>query len=227
MFLRLRWNGIDVEPYRMRTINALLSKEAYDYLKEMSGQTGAPHSEIFRQAIDRLRLRSSGALKLLYHKPEMGERIRICLRLRSGQIKFLKDMWKAEGSMGDCLSYVIRGYGHLVSEVKRHKRITLGVRMEDYGMLAEFQRRYNRKYHEKLRKSEVFHFAYFSLFKHMKGLKQKKYLRCEKIEGKQRGCFKKISISLPYSTKGEPKISDLRAALYYLLRSQQLEAFLG
>lgn len=225
MFLRLRWDRIDVTPYEMTTINALLPKEAYDYLKEMSGKTGAPHSEIFRQAIDKLR--SSGALKLLYLKPEMGERVRICLRLRSGQIKFLKDMWKAEGSMGDCLSYVIRRYGHFVSEVIRHKRITLGVRMEDYRMLAEFQRRYNRKYHEKLRKSEVFHFAYFSLFKHMKGLEQKKYLRCEKIEGKKRGYFKKISISWPYSTKGDPKISDLRAALYYLLRSRQLEALLG
>jgi hypothetical protein len=102
--------------------------------------------------------------------------------------------------------------------------------MEDYGMLAEFQHRYSRKYQEKLTKSEVFYFAYFSLFKHMKGLEQKKYLRCEKIDGKKRGCFKKISISWPRShsgTKGEPKISDLRAALYYLLRSQRIEALLG
>jgi len=211
----------------MRTINALLPKETYDYLKEMSSQTGAPRSEILRQAIDTLG--SSSTLKLLYHKPEMGERIRICLRLRSGQIKYLKEIWKAEGSMGDCLGYVIRQYGNFVSEV-RHKRITLGIRIEDYGMLAEFQHRYSRKYHEKLTKSEVFNFAYFRLFKHMKGLKQKKYLRCEKIDGKKRGCFKKISISWPRShsgTKGEPKISDLRAALYYLLRSQQLEALLG
>ena len=211
----------------MRTINALLPKEAYDYLKEMSGQTGAPRSEIFRQAIDTLG--PSSAVKLLYHKPEMGRRVRICLRLRSGQIKFLKEMWKAEGSMGDCLSYVIRQYGHFVSEV-RHERITLGIRMEDYGMLAEFQHRYSRKYHEKLTKSEVFYFAYSSLFKHMKGLEQKKYLRCEKIDGKKRGCFKKISISWRrshYSTKGEPKISDLRAALYYLLRSQRIEALLS
>ena len=225
MFLRLRWDGIDVQPYEMRTINALLPQGAYEYLKEISGKTGAPYSEIFRQAIGRLR--SSGAVKLLYHKPEMGERIRICLRLRSGQIKFLKEMWKAEGSIGDCLGYVIRQYGRFVSEVIRHKKITLGVRMEDYRMLAEFQRRYNRKFHEKLRKSEVFYFAYFSLFKHMKGLKQKKYLRCEKIDGKQRGCFKKISISWPYSTKGEPEIGDLRAALYCLLRSQRLEALIG
>jgi hypothetical protein len=194
----------------------------------MSNQTGAPRSEILRQAIDILD--QSSNLKLLYHKPEMGERVRICLRLRSGQIEFLKEMWKAEGSMGDCLGYVIRQYGHFVSEVKRHKRITLGIRMEDYGMLAEFQHRYSRKYQEKLTKSEVFYFAYFSLFKHMKGLEQKKYLRCEKIDGKKRGCFKKISISWPRShsgTKGEPKISDLRAALYYLLRSQRIEALLG
>lgn len=51
MYLHLRWFGINVEPYRMKTINIMLPRKDYEYLKEIFELYRIPYSDVFRQAI--------------------------------------------------------------------------------------------------------------------------------------------------------------------------------
>ena len=90
---------------------------------------------------------------------------------------------------------------------------------------------YALRYDEKLTKSEVVVFAYH-LFKKMTWKEQQKWMKCEERDGKERGNFVKISVSLlPIGYRclltEEPKTGDLRAALYSLLRNKKFWAIVG
>ncbi len=51
MFLHLRWYGIDIAPYRTKSVNAELPVECARRLKQVSNKFKIPYSEIFRRVI--------------------------------------------------------------------------------------------------------------------------------------------------------------------------------
>ncbi len=282
MFLHLRWYGIDIAPYRTKSVNAVLPVEYAKRLKRMSNRFKIPYSEIFRRKIFELkklhwkyhnywdavghppefrkhsireeleeefkniqergftywRMESEQKTKKRVRiKPRTGKGVRICLRLTEGDLRMVKILVDKE-TIGDCLKLLIPKESDLetptssadvvpvngfeIEQYRPHRKITLGVRMEDYMRLNEFIDRYASKYSEKLTRSEVVVFAYH-LFKRATWKEQQKSL---KAESKKRGNFKKISIS--FSNMGyrcpmvdKPETKELRAALYFVLNSKR------
>jgi hypothetical protein len=184
--------------------------------------------------------------KIRFNKFEAGKKSRICFRIKNGDIKVLNDLSKGEVSLGTCLHYIInRTMGiyrkkdgetfvrqnRLIKGYKPHSKITFTVRHLDCRSMDIFMRQYRIKYSEKLTKSEIVALAYH-LFKRM-GLRRQEVARIrEKKEGKGRGRSKKISVSFSYESKNywethEPSPTELRAALYSLLRSKKFWALVG
>ena len=291
MFLHLRWYGIDIAPYRMKSVNAVLPVEHAKRLKWVSDRFKIPYSEILRRAIfssKRSYWERHNYFEKIGHPPEFrkhsireeleeefkniqeqgytywrreltlktkkririrqktGNGVRICLRLTEGDLRFLR-MIRGKEPIGNDLgllipskSYFERGISSTdavpvnrfeIEQYRPHRKITLGVRMEDYMGLNKFIGRYTSKYSEKLTRSEVIVFAYY-LFKRATWKEQQKSLRCEKEEGKKRGNFKKMSIA--FSNMGyrvpivdKPKTEELRAALYYVLNSKKFNDLVG
>jgi hypothetical protein len=178
------------------------------------------------------------AKKRVRIKQRTGNGVRICLRLTEGDLRIVKILLRKE-TIGDCLKLLIPKESDLqpvtssadmvpvnrfeIEQYRPHRKITFGIRTDDYRRLNEFMDRYGAKYHpEKLTRSEVVIFAYH-LFKRATWKEQQKSL---KDEGKKRGSFKKISIS--FSNIGyrcpmidKPETKELRAALYYVLNSKK------
>ena len=184
--------------------------------------------------------------KVRFNKFEAGKKSRVCFRMKNGDIKLLNDLSKGEVSLGTCLHYIVNrtiriyrkkgGYlpmwtERLIVGFKPHSKITFAVRDLDCHNMDIFTRQYKVKYSEKVTKSEIVALAYH-LFKRM-GLRRQEVARIrEKKEGKSRGGSKKISVSFSYAgrnywEKHEPSPTELRAALYSLLRSKKFWALAG
>ncbi len=185
--------------------------------------------------------------------PRKGNRIRICLRLTKGDLKFLRDITRRPATMGDYLYYLIRAMrgfrmevrrknGQLISENKPirfpiplirkyepHKKMTMAIRMNDYKKIIEFMQGYARKYSEKITKSEIVVLAYH-LFKHKSERERNQILLVEKRKGKSRGYLKKISFSFSdigyYPQKIKPRHRELKAAVYHLLGEKKWESLI-
>lgn len=144
------------------------------------------------------------------------ERVRMCLRMTVWDLRLLKRILDPKSSVGDFLVILVRRMRGCVLPRRVHKKMTFGMRMEDHEMLNRFLDRYTEKYDEKLKRSEVVVFAYH-LFKHMRGLEQRKILKQESLEGKKRGRFKKISVSFLspfYANLKGLKLGPSRKVLY-------------
>lgn len=286
MFLHLRWYGIDVEPYRTRSVNALWPVEDAKNLQTISKRLKIPCSEILRRSVFSLKedlwteynywkngtpppkfrkhsIREeieerfkepfldpeNDCRKIEFSAPKTEERVRIGLSMAEGDLQFLKALWKKKVTIGDYLSYLLRTKGSSmtvpsgdevsinsfgIKQCARHAKITFGIRTEDDRILNECIDRkgsYFLRYNEKLTRSEVVVFAYH-LFQKMTWKEQQKFIKCEEKEGKRRGNFKKISVGFSQigylcSVTERPKIGELRAAIYSLLRDEKFLRLVG
>jgi hypothetical protein len=271
MFLHLRWYGINVHGYQLKTVNVSLPPEDIDRLEMVKKRYKIPYGEIFNRAIFYLKTDFGDKSLLKYRdyvvrerldeeirrafknpdfhpevgfvRPKSAKRNRICFRMKNKDIEFLKDLSKGEANLTLCLHYLIRRTIRIYHRegressmwVKRlihgyhpHSKKTFTVRDFDCRKMDEFTDRYKAKYDEKLTRSEIVALAYH-LFKRRGKHRQQVALNREKKEGKSRGRSKKISVSFSYEGRNyweeyEPSPTDLRAALYSLLKSKRFWA---
>ncbi len=170
------------------------------------------------------------------HVAQQSKKQRLCLRIAFADLEFLKNISKPGVTLSDSLSYVIgRVKGSKTEEwsqgYKPHLKRTFGIPIEDYRIMEEAIREYRLKYSEKLSTSEIVALAYHIL-KKMSGLEQVNVSRLERAGRSTRGNLKKISVSIAssgfaYEKRPEPTRSNLRLALYSLLRNEKFRSLVG
>jgi hypothetical protein len=121
-------------------------------------------------------------------------------------------------------------WGWFTYRKQGNRKITMGIRVKDYEELGEMMKRYHMKYSEKISRSEVMKLGY-SRFRRLSKKQRDRLLSREKKD-RSRGSLRKVSLSLSFERwkiDWNPKVlvPELRASLYYLLRSKKLEGFLS
>ncbi len=181
-----------------------------------------------------------------FDRIEPGRRCRVCFRMKAADLKLLGCLSKGEMHLDECLHYLIRRtikiypkkqgedsrwVKRLIVAYKPHWQITFSVREMDCRNMDEFIERYEKKYSEKVTRSEIVALAYH-LFKRMRLSHQEEAKIRERREGKERGRGKKISVSFSYEgklhwKKHNPPLGSLRAALHSVLGSNKFWGLVG